>query len=85
MDYDKKVGEAAWALYENHKKLCDFCNACENLITFLEEHFVCKDEVMLGELIGKLEFAQTRHALRTLGLKVVKRRQRVMARRGLQQ
>lgn len=72
MKNEKKAGEATWALYQIQKKLCNYCNAYEDLIAFLVEHFVCKEDNGLQERIEELKFAETRGYLRDLGPRMIK-------------
>ncbi|KAH0284424.1 hypothetical protein M436DRAFT_61775 [Aureobasidium namibiae CBS 147.97] len=80
MENDRKAGEATWALYQIQKKLYNYCNACEDLVTILKEHFVCKDEDEVQDRIERLEFVKIRRYLtRALSRRVVESHNRLIA------
>ena len=79
MEYDKKAGEAAWALYETQKKLCDLYDFCESSTAFLKQHFVRKDKIGVQDPSEELIFARARSSLRRLGPRLVQARRRIMA------
>lgn len=79
MKYDRKAGEAVWALYETQKQLCDLCYLCEYITTFRMQHFVRKDEDTLRIQSRQRKLARARGRLRRMSAKVIQARRSIMA------
>jgi hypothetical protein len=80
MEYDKKAGEATWALYKTQKKLRDIYQALEELQTFHIEHLVMDKAGEATVQKAHSTIAAYSDYLRDLGPYVVEEREVIMSR-----